>query len=327
VIDPVPHNEPVGVIEILDRSGRVQQRVPFDGRAITVGRAYDNDVIVDDPYVCPHHLELSEQGGEVTLHDLDSVNGSYLAGSRDRFTEVRLRGAGLVQFGHSQLRVRPAGIPVAPALRDISRHGLLAWFDKPLTWLLAPLVGLAAITADTLQDLARNPGIGELASKMIYPVLGIFVWSACWSLVNRVVSHRSNLAVHLAIAGTGVAALFLAGEAVALAGFAFGLDPLVGGARLLVQMLVAAGTVYTHLRYATHGRGRLQWAAAGVSALLLFGIPAVDDYLDRSEFDTLPYLEPLLKPPVFRLRSGVSPERFFKDSETLKARLDEENTD
>jgi hypothetical protein len=321
-----PPNVPMGVVEILDRSGRVQQRMPFDGGTISIGRAHDNDIVVDDPYVCPHHLELTVQDGEVTLRDPGSVNGSYLAGQRGRFTEARLHGSGLVHFGHSQLRVRPPGTPVAPTLRDISRHGVLAWFDRPVTWVLGPLAGLAALTADTLQDLARNPGLGELASEMIYPVLGIFLWAACWALVNRVVSHRSNLPVHLAIAGTGVAALFLAGEAVSLAGFAFGMDRLVAGARLAVQVLVAAGAVYIHLRYATHGKGRLQGAVAVISALLLFGIPAVDDYLDRIEFDTVPYLDPLLKPPVFRLRAGVSPERFFQDSDALKAGLDEQDT-
>jgi pSer/pThr/pTyr-binding forkhead associated (FHA) protein len=315
---------PAGVIEILDRSGRVRQRAAFRGGRLGIGRAYDNDVILDDPYVCAHHLVVREQDGEVVLQDLGSVNGTYLAGRSERLSQVILDGSNSVFFGHSQLRFRPADTAVEATWRDSSRQGMLAWFDKPLFWPAAVLAALAALTADSLQEMAWNPGAGELASEMIYPVVGVFLWSASWSLLNRLVSHRANLTTHLAIACTGVTALFLAGEAVALACFAFGLDRLLTGALLLVRVMVVAVTVRAHLRYATHDRGRLQWAAAVLSGLLLFGAPAIDDYLDRSEFDTIPYLEPLLKPPEFQLEPGVSPERFFRDSEPLKARLEED---
>ena len=45
-------------LEVLDRRGRLLDRHRIDRCPITIGRAYANDVIVDDPYVCPTHLRL-----------------------------------------------------------------------------------------------------------------------------------------------------------------------------------------------------------------------------------------------------------------------------
>ena len=73
-------DDTVGLLEVLNRSGQVDQRIAVAPGRITVGRALDNDVILDDPYVCPHHLALEVESGHVTLEDLDSVNGTLVNG-------------------------------------------------------------------------------------------------------------------------------------------------------------------------------------------------------------------------------------------------------
>jgi hypothetical protein len=56
--------------------------VEFDLGAplISIGRASDNDVIVDDPLVSRHHCQLKLQHGAYGLTDLGSRNGSYVNG-------------------------------------------------------------------------------------------------------------------------------------------------------------------------------------------------------------------------------------------------------
>lgn len=40
-------------VEVLGRTGEVAHRVGLVRLPATIGRAYDNDVIIDDPYVSP----------------------------------------------------------------------------------------------------------------------------------------------------------------------------------------------------------------------------------------------------------------------------------
>ena len=69
---------PVAFLEVLDGRDHVVQRVGVAEFPVTVGRAYTNQLILDDPYVCPAHavIECDEQGA-VRVRDLGSVNGLY----------------------------------------------------------------------------------------------------------------------------------------------------------------------------------------------------------------------------------------------------------
>ena len=76
---------PLGYIEILDAKGNVSERVRVESFPIHIGRAYTNDIVVDDPYVCPMHLTIeSEEGGRLIARDLDSVNGLHLRADNKR---------------------------------------------------------------------------------------------------------------------------------------------------------------------------------------------------------------------------------------------------
>jgi pSer/pThr/pTyr-binding forkhead associated (FHA) protein len=73
-------------VEILSRHRDVVNRVRIAGEEATIGRGYDNDVIVDDPYVAARHLRVSrDEAGQLVAKDLGSVNGiSWMARVRSR---------------------------------------------------------------------------------------------------------------------------------------------------------------------------------------------------------------------------------------------------
>lgn len=56
--------------------------VPLSGRQLTIGRAGDSDLIVDDEYASTHHAKLVFINGDWLIQDLDSTNGTFLAGSK-----------------------------------------------------------------------------------------------------------------------------------------------------------------------------------------------------------------------------------------------------
>ena len=60
-----------GVIfaEVLDRRGQVRQRVRVERFPLTIGRAYSNDLILDDRYGCPQHARVSIREGDKRSYD------------------------------------------------------------------------------------------------------------------------------------------------------------------------------------------------------------------------------------------------------------------
>jgi hypothetical protein len=63
------------VLVSQDRSVRLPP-----GSGVGLGRALDNDVIIDDPSVSRHHARLVDRGGSWHLEDLGSSRGTYVNG-------------------------------------------------------------------------------------------------------------------------------------------------------------------------------------------------------------------------------------------------------
>ena len=315
--------ELTGVIELLNRSGQVIHRIPCGGETVRIGRSYDNDLILSDPYVCAHHLEITFESGAPLLSDLDSVNGTYAGNHKHRIQTIHLSDGDLVQFGHSQLRYRKAGADVAPTLRDTARHGLLAWLGNPVLLVLAVLLGILSLGADDLLDNPERVRLLTLATELLYPFMAVLLWAGFWSLLNRIISHRANFSVHLTISFLGVAALFGVSQVISLAGFAFGAHESVSWFSLLGRIGVLSAVIYAHLRYTAHGTARRQFVLALTAGLVLFGTPAIGRVIDQYEFSSLPYLDPLLRPPSFRLVDGKPVESFFEQADALRQDVDD----
>src|SRR5690606_106404 len=110
-------------------------------------------------------------------------------------------------------------------------------------------------------------------------------------------SHRAHFVAHLSIAFTGVVALFAAAQLLSVVGFGLDLGALVWWLRWLARMLILGLVVYAHLRYFGQLSQRRQVGIAGFVALLVFGSTAAGSFIEKTQFSSLPWLDPLLLPP------------------------------
>ena len=61
------------------------------GRPVSIGRARDNNIVLDSPKVSVHHCVLSApESGGIELRDLDSTNGTFVKGAAGRIKAVKL---------------------------------------------------------------------------------------------------------------------------------------------------------------------------------------------------------------------------------------------
>ena len=67
---------------MLTSGAKAGAEVPLTGDEITIGRSSDSSLIIRDDYTSTHHARLMVWNGQWMLQDLDSTNGTFLAGSR-----------------------------------------------------------------------------------------------------------------------------------------------------------------------------------------------------------------------------------------------------
>jgi uncharacterized protein YraI len=82
---PNDFTQPAGRLPIRLRmqvGSSVGQVYTMMGDLLTIGRAQDNDVMLDDPQVSRYHAHLMRHGDEIIIEDLGSTNGTLVNGRR-----------------------------------------------------------------------------------------------------------------------------------------------------------------------------------------------------------------------------------------------------
>lgn len=67
---------------IVQRDGKIERVVPWEGDAFTVGRSSESDLVLPQDEVSRKHARFVRTGDRHEVHDLGSVNGTLVNGSR-----------------------------------------------------------------------------------------------------------------------------------------------------------------------------------------------------------------------------------------------------
>ena len=309
-------------IEVVSRSREVIARHRCRGPEIRIGRGYENDVVLDDPYVAPQHLRIrrSEAGGWVA-EDLDSANGLFLDHGRDRFGWVEIDGNRPIRIGHTFLRIRETNhaVPRERAGRLEGRAGPVA----PGAALGTAILGIQALSVWFAE--IDEPRVSHYVQSLLAIATLVVTWVALWAILSRIFSGQARLERNLLIALAGLLVFLLYGEFAEFASFALTWRALVSYDYVVMWSIVAA-TSFFHLR--TIGPAGLK-LKGGVLAGLLGIVIATQTLAQselRAEFGQQSYLRRLL-PPALRLAPAQDENAFFAEIEQLKTKLDRDRTD
>jgi FHA domain-containing protein len=89
------------------RPNGTEREIALDGAPLTIGRANDNGLVINDSRVSRHHARLQARRGALVFSDLASTNGSRVNGSR--VAEVALGEGDRIEIGDTVLVVESVG--------------------------------------------------------------------------------------------------------------------------------------------------------------------------------------------------------------------------
>jgi pSer/pThr/pTyr-binding forkhead associated (FHA) protein len=91
---------------------KLVKEVPVGSRPITIGRAPDNDLPVDNLAVSNYHAKVYYEAGRMVIEDLDSLNGTFV--NDLRIERATLHDGDNVHIGKHKIKVDTSGdAPVA----------------------------------------------------------------------------------------------------------------------------------------------------------------------------------------------------------------------
>ena len=108
---------------VLKFQGADLKEIPFGGRPVTIGRAPDNDIPIDNLAVSNYHARVYLEAGSLVVEDLNSLNGTFL--NDIRVERAMVRDGDIILVGKHHILVdqaRDAALPLdgwrkAPAPR------------------------------------------------------------------------------------------------------------------------------------------------------------------------------------------------------------------
>jgi len=312
-------NEPVrlAVVEILDRDGHARQAVPVSRWPVTIGRAVDCDIVLDDPYVAAHHAALEEANGILVVQVGETVNGAMVQSRRLKSNErAGLAPEDVLQVGATRLRVRRAADEMAPERQFTHEQA------PPHFLLLASLVGAFALLNLGERWITVDPGgrVIDYLPTVLGTLLGLAIWCGCWALGSRLFRHRFDYGRHLRIASSYFIATSIVAVALPVLAYSLGwaffsrVSGIVAGAVLWAM-------VFAHMSQMLPSRRR--FLAIGMSVLFAAatGLYLTRNYQTNHRLFSELYVS-ALAPPVLRVASPVPTSRFIDDARSLKATLD-----
>jgi hypothetical protein len=309
-------------IEILSRHRDIASRFRVAGPEARIGRGYDNDVIVDDPYVAAQHLRVfRDETGQLVAEDMGSANGTFLDGDKLRQARIIVDGKHPIRIGQTFLRVRDTshgveGERVAGAERRI------------LPIALAAALGVAILAIDALGIwLAETsePRASNYLTPLLVIAAIIVAWVGIWALLSRIFSGRSHFLPNLLIALAGLLVFSLYDEFARFSAFALTWSTASTYQYVAVWSILAA-VCFLHLREV--GLARLLLKGALVTVLLAIAIAVQtlqqsEAFSDSGRQNTARQL----MPPALRLVPLRDETAFFGEIADLKARLDGDRTE
>ncbi len=305
------------VVEILARNNHVVQRYFVDKQQISIGRAYDNDIHVDDPYVCAHHVDLEEQEQHIKIQDNQSVNGLKINNKANE--SGVLSHADVVTLGRTRMRI-------FSATRDIAQTKTLSQLEEKLEWLSSTkvcigLLCLLALSMGLTQYLHTftEVKVSQILESVTKVILFICLWPLSFSFISklnkkdgRVTSQLSLLfIVMLGYEAIGYLETFL----LVNTGAIMSVDIASKGIELVLFFLLLWFSLFIGFHQANAKRNKI----AGLFTLLAFVALILPKYLNINEFNPRPAYNSTVLPPVLMLGDTISAEEFVAQAEHVFA--------
>ncbi|BBM01891.1 FHA domain-containing protein [Microbulbifer sp. GL-2] len=313
------------IIEELNRAHRVQVRYRMDGDKFTLGRAYNNDAILEDMHADGRHAEIHrDEDGNYILHDLNSINGSQLLGNlQDKsvkpgeISSHQIASGDLVQFGKSRLRLFNCDDAVPEATPLHSLESFFSGLSRPLNAILLVLAVACSTVLLSYLGYARSYEWTLAVNILASATIGLAIYAGAWAFIGRVVKHETHFFAHLSIAAIGALTYTVWEWFSGVLNYNFAIGDLMEALDFLVLAIILPAMLWCACYLATNLRRGWRWAVALVLPIGFLGLSLVESVGKLDDFSEAPEISTELKYDNMLLRKPVPMQEFIASSPAL----------
>lgn len=309
------------IIEVLGWGGKSQRHYRVEGSSITLGRGYQNDVVLSDSHISPNHLRLDALDNGWQLTDLESLNGVEIlknpASQENPLSAGVLADGAEIKVGRTRLRIIADSYQVEPAkaLHRLEREvGQLNRFSiwLPL-FLLSVTVSIGSLYVNSFVEWQWKNIVSTILASQVAPlILALF-----WSGLGRLLREESNFLGHYNL--ILLASLIYTSGAWLTGIIAYNLSAqiLISVAVPLFSLLLVAVLLSANFALATHMQARQRWITSIAFVALVMVVSIATRMQQWGEFSPYPVYFSAIELPLFQLGGGASVDAYISGLDDL----------
>ncbi len=308
------------IIEEITRSHKLLHRHRLNKNEVSIGRGYQNDIILTDPHICPQHLSLHCLQGKWHLNDHGTVNGTLLEntkGKHQHHLPQEVSDGDIITLGKSQLRILfsdhkvPETIAFSPfeSIIDIIRHPIAVFISIALFLLIAGNISY-------LNQLTET-NVSQLVVSAFSLSLLFALWPAGVALVSHLTKHDPRILAQFGISFTFFILMWLSDKLEKVIAFNSASNSILGLAFSLFPIALAFCLFWLNRYIGFHVSARRRAIVAMSITALLFGGSYLLQYSKQPEFNPHPQYNSTIMAPDFLIAPSNNVETFVEQSNRL----------
>ena len=170
---------------------------------VTIGRAFDNDIILSDLSVSGHHLRIDQDENGYTLRNLSRENGTHLNKQKMDSLAVAIDFPAAVNLGDLKARIVSHQTAIEPTRIKPQSKGLYRFLSNP-TWVASLFfITLVFIFIDRYQSIPVERDLLFYFNQLLPTLFIILGITLVIGSISRLSTHRWEI-----FSALGIASLF-----------------------------------------------------------------------------------------------------------------------
>lgn len=310
------------VLELLSRKNIPLKHYKFEQDYVCVGRDFNNDLRLDDPYVCPSHMlvAIDPESGLLMVNDCQSTNGIKI---NNKFvSQATLSPNDVIKIGRTHLRIidTKAPLPKAMPLSELEEN--LSWLNKALLTVCLSFLCLSyLLLSEYIDSVKEFKLIGVLPSQLGQLAL-ISMWPLSFAVLAKVVKKESHIVNQINL--TLLVTLLFFGLNLLQKIVIFNINP--GAWFAFVEFVIFAALVsafiWLSLFIAFHQPTKRRNVIAFIMSFAILAPLFTLSFFNNSDFDSSPNYDATLLAPAYNFTKSIETEKFIANSDALFTQAD-----
>lgn len=186
------------VFEVLRKNHRHVERVSITpNQTISIGRAWNNTITVQDQFVDANHLTITlDEGNCLSATDNNTLNGSEINGQHLHDDVQTLELNHVIRIGDTSITIHDANSDVEPAIERS------VWFSPKVrsmsVWVMLALTALTVVVAlaESWLGSVREYQFRDGVTVVLGLILTFFVWIVSFGSMGKLLRGESNMKSH-----------------------------------------------------------------------------------------------------------------------------------